>query len=117
MRIEWALESDANPMTIISLSRKWDLFSTHGKVRPGNAYSVAVISLLVAQRGDQSPLKWWNHLSFCKGMEQPLAVPPTFPTKEEREQQASRPYGTPLVDLRQMLEGDVPQDKMTCLFL
>ena len=49
-------------------------------------------------------------------MEQPLAAPPTFPTREEREPQASRPYGMPLLDLRQMLEGDVPQDKMTCLF-
>ena len=50
-------------------------------------------------------------------MEQPIAVPPTSPIREEREPQASRPYGMPLVDLRQMLEGDVPQDKMTCLFL
>ena len=58
MRIEWPLESNANPTTIISLSRKWDLFSTLGKVQPGNAYSVAVISLLAAWRGDQSPLKW-----------------------------------------------------------
>ena len=49
-------------------------------------------------------------------MEQPLAESPTSPTREERELQVSRPYGTPLVDLRQMLEGDVPQDKMTCLF-
>ena len=49
-------------------------------------------------------------------MEQPLAVPLTSPTREEREPQASRPYGTPLVGLRQMLEGDVPQVKMTCLF-
>ena len=49
-------------------------------------------------------------------MEQPLAESPTSPTREERELQASRPYGTPLVDLKQMLEGDVPQDKMTCLF-
>ena len=49
-------------------------------------------------------------------MEQHLAVPPTSPTREEREPQASRPYGTPLVDLRQMLEGDLPKDKMTCLF-
>ena len=117
MRIEWALESNSNPTTIISLSRKWDLFSTHGKVRPGNAYSVAVISLLAARRGDQSPLKWLYHLSFCKGMEQPLAVPPTSPTREEREPQASRPYGMPLVDLRHMLEGDVAQDEMTRLFL
>ena len=45
-------------------------------------------------------------------MEQPLAMPPTSPTREEREPQASRPYGMPLVDLRQMLEGDVPQDKI-----
>ena len=50
-------------------------------------------------------------------MEQPLAESPTSPTREEKELQVSRPYGTPLVDLRQMLEGDVPQDKMTCLFL
>ena len=49
-------------------------------------------------------------------MEQPLADYPTSPTREERELQASRPYGTPQVDLKQMLEGDVPQDKMTCLF-
>ena len=48
-------------------------------------------------------------------MEQPLAISPTSPTREERELQASRPYGTPLVDLKQLLEGDVPQDKMTCL--
>ena len=49
-------------------------------------------------------------------MEQPRAESPTSPTREERELQVSRPYGTPLVDLKQMLEGDVPQDKMTCLF-
>ena len=49
-------------------------------------------------------------------MEQPLAESPTSPTREKRELQASRPYGTPLVDLKQLLEGDVPQDKMTCLF-
>ena len=55
-------------------------------------------------------------MSFWKGMEQPLTVPSTSPTREERERQASRPYGMPLVYLRQMLEGDVPQDKMTCLF-
>ena len=36
--------------------------------------------------------------------------------REERELQASHPYGMPLVDLKQMLEGDVPQDKMTSLF-
>ena len=48
-------------------------------------------------------------------MKQPLADSATSPTREERELQASRPYGTPLVDLKQMLEGDVPQDKMTCL--
>ena len=46
-------------------------------------------------------------------MEQPLAQ---SPTGEERELQASRPYGMPLVDLKQMLEGDITQDKMTCLF-
>ena len=46
-------------------------------------------------------------------MEQPLAE---SPTREERELQASRPYGTPLVDLRQMSEGDLPQDNLTCLF-
>ena len=50
-------------------------------------------------------------------MEQPLAESPASPAREERELQASRPYGMPLVDLRQMLEGYVPQDKMTCLFL
>ena len=50
-------------------------------------------------------------------MEQPLPVSPTSPTREERELQASRPYGMPLVDLTHMLEGGLPQDKMTCLFL
>ena len=55
--------------------------------------------------------------SFLTGMEQPLAMSPSSPTREERELQASRPYGTPLVDLKQLLEGDVPQDKMTFLFL
>ena len=49
-------------------------------------------------------------------MEQPLAVPPTSPTREEREPQASRPYGMPLVDLRHMLEGDIPQDKRHIYF-
>ena len=49
MPIEWAVESIANPMTIASLSCKWDLFSTHGKVRPGNSCPVAVINLLAAQ--------------------------------------------------------------------
>ena len=111
MCLEWALESNANSTPIISMSREWNLFSTYGKVWPGSTYSVAVINLLAARRRDQSTL------SFCKGMEQHLAVPPTSPTREERELQASRPYGMPVVDLRQMLEGDVPQDKMTCLFL
>ena len=37
MLLEWALESVTNPMTIISLSSKWDLFSTHGRLWPGNA--------------------------------------------------------------------------------
>ena len=50
-------------------------------------------------------------------MEQPLAISPTSPTRAERELQASRPYGTPLLDLRQMLQADVPQDQMMCLFL
>ena len=77
MLIEWALESNANPTTVISLSGKWDLFSTHGKVGPSNAYLVAVTNLLAAQEGDQSPLKWWRYLSLCKGMEQPLAESPT----------------------------------------
>ena len=49
-------------------------------------------------------------------MEQPLAESPTSPTREERELQANRPYGMALEDLKQMLEGDIPQDKMTCLF-
>ena len=82
------------------MSRKWNLFSTYGKVRPGNAYFVAVINLLAARRGDQSPLKWQSHLSFCKGMEQPLEVPPTSPIREERGPQASRPYGMPLAQWR-----------------
>ena len=38
-------------------------------------------------------------------MEQILAESPTSPTREERELQASCPYGMPLVDLRHMLRG------------
>ena len=55
MLVEWALESNANPTTVISLSRKWDFFSTHGKVRPGNACPVAVINLLAAQERRPEP--------------------------------------------------------------
>ena len=53
--LEWASESVANPTTIISLSRKWDFFSTHEKVRPGNAWTVAVISLFAAQERRPEP--------------------------------------------------------------
>ena len=55
MLVEWALESITNPTTIISLSRKWDLFSMHGKVRPGNACPVAIINLLAAQERRPEP--------------------------------------------------------------
>ena len=54
--------------------------------------------------------------AFLTGMEQPLAGSPTSSTREKRELQVSRPYGTQLVDLKQMFEGDASQDKMTCLF-
>ena len=54
--------------------------------------------------------------AFLTEMEQPIAESPTSPTREERELQASHPYGTPLVELKQMLDGDIQQDKMTCLF-
>ena len=37
MLLEWALESVANPTTFISMSSEWDLFSTHGRLQPGNA--------------------------------------------------------------------------------
>ena len=55
MLVEWALESIANPTTIISLSRKWDLLGTDGKVMPGNACPVAVINLLAAQERRPEP--------------------------------------------------------------
>ena len=45
---EWALESVANPTKIISMSIEWDLFSMHGRLRPGNDGPMAVISLLAA---------------------------------------------------------------------
>ena len=57
MLLEWAPESVANPTTIISLSREWDLFSTHGKVRLGNACPVAVVSLLAAQERSPEPIQ------------------------------------------------------------
>ena len=41
------------------------------------------------------------------GIEQP---PAESPTREGKRTAASRPYGTPQVDLRHMLEGDVQQD-------
>ena len=85
MRVEWALGSNANPTTIISLSRKWNLFSTHGKVRPRNAYPVAVINLFAARERRPEPTQVVKPLELCKGMEQPLAVSPTSPTREERE--------------------------------
>ena len=117
MRIEWALESNANSTTIISLSRKWNLFSTYGKVRPGSAYSVAAINLVAARRGNQSPLKWWSHLSFSD-RDGTTSSRVSNLSNQRGKRTASEPsYGTPLVDLKQMLEGDVPQDKMTCLFL
>ena len=40
-------------------------------------------------------------------MEQPLAE---SSTREGKRTAAGHPYGTPQVDLRHMLEGDVPQD-------
>ena len=55
MLVEWALESIANPTTMISLSSEWDLFSTHGKVQLGNACPVAVIKLLAAQERRPEP--------------------------------------------------------------
>ena len=55
MLVEWALESNTNPTTIIGLSHMWDLFSMHGKVRPDNAYPVAVINLLAARERRPEP--------------------------------------------------------------
>ena len=46
-------------------------------------------------------------------MEQPLAE---SPTREGKRTAVSGPYGTPQVDLRHMLEGDVPQDIDEMLF-
>ena len=45
--------------------------------------------------------------AFGTGMEQPLAE---SLTREGKRTAASRLYGTPQVDLRHMLQGDVPQD-------
>ena len=47
------------------------------------------------------------------GMEQPLSE---SPTREGKRTAANRPYGTPQVDLRHMLQGDVPQDVDEMLF-
>ena len=44
---------------------------------------------------------------FLTGIEQPLAE---SSTRERKRTAASRPYGTPQVDLRHVLEGDIPQD-------
>ena len=64
MLIEWASESIANPTTIISLSGKWDLFSAHGKVRPGNACPLAVINLIAAQERRPEPTQVVKPLEF-----------------------------------------------------
>ena len=48
--------------------------------------------------------------AFVTGMEQPLAE---SLTREGKRTAGSCPCGTPQVDLRHMLEGDVPQDQMT----
>ena len=77
MIVEWALESIANPWTIISLSRKSDLFSMHAKVQPGIACPVAVINLLAAQERRPEPTQVVKPLELCKGMEQPVAESPT----------------------------------------
>ena len=45
--------------------------------------------------------------AFITGMEQPLAE---SPTREGKRTAASFPYGKLQVDLRHMLEGDLPQD-------
>ena len=55
MLIEWAIDSVTNPTTIISMSSEWDLFSMHERLRPGNAWLVAVISLLAAQERSPEP--------------------------------------------------------------
>ena len=51
--------------------------------------------------------------AFVTGIQQPLAE---FPNREGKRTAASRPYGTPQVDLRHMLEGDVSQDVDEMLF-
>ena len=63
------------------------------------------------RRGDQSPLKWWSHLSFLTGIEQPLAE---SPTREGKRTAVSRPYGTPQVDLRHMLRKMYHRMQMRC---
>ena len=45
--------------------------------------------------------------AYVTGMEQPLAE---SPTREGKRTAVSHPYGTPKVDLRHMLEGDISQD-------
>ena len=93
--LEWVLESIANPTTIISLSRKWDLFSTHGRLQPGNTWPVAVISspVLAAQERRPEPTQVVKPLElFLTGIEQPLAE---SSTREGKRTAASRPYGTP----------------------
>ena len=58
MRIEWVLERDANSMTIIVCHASGISSARMGKYGQATLISVAVINLLAARRGDQSPLKW-----------------------------------------------------------
>ena len=75
---------------------------------------MAVISLLAAQDRSPEPTQVVRQLDCCvTGMEQPVAE---SPTREGKRTATSHPYGTPQVDLRHMLEGNIPQDIDEMLF-
>ena len=70
---------------------------------------MAVISLLAAQERRPEPTQVVKPLEqpFLTRIEQLLGE---SPTREGKRTAASCPYGTPQVDIRHVLEGDVPQD-------
>ena len=69
---------------------------------------MAFICLLAAQERRPEPTQVVKPLEpFLTGIEQLLAESATW---EGKRTAASRPYGMPQVEIRHVLEGDVPQD-------
>ena len=78
----------------------------HGRLRPGNASPVAVISLLAAQGGNPEPTQVVKPINCNRDGSTSIRI-----SNHGRKENCSdlRTAATQ-VDLRHMLEGDVPQE-------